>query len=108
MAEYICVDGPLEGRLFRWRKAPRTGEPLTVAVVDVDHAVLEVDYRVTATEEAGSGRLEFVGARDAHGHGTTSLLSRVRRVRGRVADAPGRTARAASDRLRRGHAALRH
>ena len=66
MADYICVDGPLEGRRFRWRKAPRTGEPMTVALLDVDHGVLEVDYRVQPVAGAsGSGRLEFVAARDA-------------------------------------------
>jgi hypothetical protein len=84
VAEYICIDGPLEGRSFRWRKAPRAGEPVTVAVVDVDHAVLEVDYRVPAAAPLGSGRLEFVAARDAHLRGTTSILARVRGAGSRV------------------------
>lgn len=67
MADYICIDGPLEGRRFRWRKAPRAGEPMTVALLDVDHSVLEVDYRVQpSVGSSEAGRLEFVAARDAH------------------------------------------
>lgn len=67
MADYICIDGPLEGRRFRWRKAPRAGEPMTVALLDVDHSVLEVDYRVQPSAgSAEAGHLEFVAARDAH------------------------------------------
>ena len=67
MAEYVCIDGPLEGRRFTWRRPPRAGQALTVALLDVEHAVLEVDYRVQPVAgRSGSGRLEFVGARDAH------------------------------------------
>jgi hypothetical protein len=64
MADYVCVDGPLAGRSFRWRRAPRPGRPTTVALVDVDHGVLEVSYRVQQDPEASEpGRLEFVSAR---------------------------------------------
>ncbi len=85
MADYICVDGPLEGRRFRWRKPPRTDRPMTVAVLDVDHAVIAVDYRfLPAAEPAGAGRLEFVAARDAHTGKAPPFLSRARGAAGRL------------------------
>jgi hypothetical protein len=85
VADYICVDGPLEGRLFRWRKPPRTDEPMTVAVLDVDHAVIAVDYRVRPpAEPAGAGRLEFVATHDAQLRTGSSPLWRVREVARRL------------------------
>jgi hypothetical protein len=79
VADYICVDGPLEGRLFRWRKPPRAGEPVTVALLDVEHAVLAVDYRVRPPAgPTGSGALEFVGAHDADVRRGRSLLTSAR------------------------------
>jgi hypothetical protein len=64
---YQCVDGPLAGRTVTRRRAERAGRVLTVDVVDVEHAVLEVDYRVLDDVRgagAGPGRLRFVAARD--------------------------------------------
>ena len=64
MADYVCVDGPLAGRSFSWRRGPRHGRPTTVALVDVDHGVLEVAYRVQQDPAPSEpGRLEFVAAR---------------------------------------------
>jgi hypothetical protein len=85
VADYICVDGPLEGRLFRWRKPPRTDRLMTVAVLDVEHAVIAVDYRVRPpAEPAGAGRLEFVAVHDAHPERATPLWSRARGAAGRL------------------------
>ena len=65
MARYICLDGPLEGRAFDWRRPPVTGQSRTVAIVDVGNGVLEVDYRLRKpADEGDAGRLEFVSARD--------------------------------------------
>jgi hypothetical protein len=60
------VDGPLAGQTFTWRRLPPTGRPLTVAVVDVEHSVLAVDYRVQAGARGPGcdGDLRFVAARD--------------------------------------------
>jgi hypothetical protein len=61
---YTCLDGPLEGRVLRWRTRPPVGRPVTVALVDVGHGVLEVDYQVQ--RPAGQlevGHLRFVAAR---------------------------------------------
>ena len=63
MTTYQCVDGPLAGREVT-RRLPADGV-VTVAVLDVEHSLLAVDYRL---EDGGSsssgGRLCFVGARD--------------------------------------------
>ncbi|WNB84449.1 hypothetical protein [Cellulomonas sp. ATA003] len=66
MATYLCLDGPLEGRALRWRRLPRRGRPVTVALVDVGHGVLEVEYRVQRPAgRSRPGDLRFVRARDA-------------------------------------------
>ncbi|WP_298456985.1 hypothetical protein [uncultured Cellulomonas sp.] len=65
MSTYVCVDGPLEGRSFRWRRLPRRGRPVKVALVDVGHAVLEVEYEVQRpADSTRPGDLRFVRARD--------------------------------------------
>lgn len=64
MATFECVDGPLAGRTFTWRRLPPTGRPVTVAVVDVEHSVLAVDYRLQAARGTTGGDLRFVAARD--------------------------------------------
>jgi hypothetical protein len=103
VADYVCIDGPLEGRRFRWRRAPRTGEPMTVALLDVEHGVLEVDYRVQpAGEAADAGRLEFVAARDAHlARRRLGLPGRSGRSGGRGSTGTSSTLRSHLGRLRR-------
>jgi hypothetical protein len=65
LTTYQCVDGPLAGQTVTRRRVPPLGRPLTVAVVDVEHGVLAVDYRVQHGGPDGSRRwLRFVAARD--------------------------------------------
>ncbi len=65
MTTYQCVDGPLAGQTVTWRRVPPPGRPVTVAVVDVEHGMLAVDYRVLdGGPDASRGWLRFVAARD--------------------------------------------
>lgn len=65
MTSYRCVDGPLAGQRVTRLRVPPAGRPLTVAVVDVEHGVLALDYRVQHGGPDGSrGWLGFVAARD--------------------------------------------
>ena len=80
MATYTCLDGPLEGRMLRWRTRRPEGRPVTVALVDVGHGVLEVDYRVVdPADQLRIGRLGFVAARDVprRSRWRTSALQRL-------------------------------
>lgn len=62
---YQCVDGPLAGQTITRRWLPHPRRPVTVAVVDVEHSVLAVDYRVQDDGPgAVGGYLRFVAARD--------------------------------------------
>jgi hypothetical protein len=63
---YTCLDGPLEGLMLRWRTRRPVGRPVTVALVDVGHGILEVDYQVLRpAEQLALGHLGFVAAREA-------------------------------------------
>ena len=65
MATLECVDGPLAGQRVTWRRLPAPGRSVRVAEVDVEHGVLEVEYRVQDGVPATSGaQLRFVAARD--------------------------------------------
>ncbi len=62
MARYLCIDGPLEGRSFTWRRPPSRDRATTVALLDLEHGLLEVAYRVqTPADVSGPGVLTFVG-----------------------------------------------
>ena len=70
MPQFMCVDGPLSGQQFDWPEGARTGQTLTIAVVDVGQPEVapedepEAEYRVERTaEEDLPGRIRFVTGR---------------------------------------------
>lgn len=59
-----CVDGPLAGHRVTRRRLPSPGQAVTVGVVDVEHALLAVEYRLDGPPVPDGAHLRFVGARE--------------------------------------------
>ncbi len=82
MPQFVCVDGPLSGQQLDWPEGARTGQTLTIALVDVGQPEVapedepEAEYRVERTAEGDlPGRLRFVTGRGPwRAAASTSLL----------------------------------